>query len=586
MSSRVLAAVYGRGGYDRCGYQACLRPVTTTITTPAGLEVAVNLSNGQTIPHDGYTIVVTPLNGQGASFASVAFYVNGALAYTATPDTTGTARWLWKPGSLTSAKVKLVITDQKGNVTTQEFAVTVQGVQLITPTAASAANPPLKSGIAGVIQQAYRGAKQAINALPPPVVYSFPYILFVLLGANVLLLLLQAKRELREYHTLRGLLTRLQVMNEGKQTLTQLVSHYLRTPLTVMGGGIELLHKEPGAAVPATQLQAVAERIQTKVDGLINQTQAAQPITAASIVPVVKTERLWQRPALFLPLLLIAIIVLPFNYLAAHAGSFSISQVNLTAQLIIFGLLALASYQVFRRLQLRKRDARELQQLATAAKVDSEARDRLITVTVDTLNEDLQTVDTLSAALPASRASRFVHDGQQRLHKVLDTFAVAKRLRGGHVSEPSAATTLQSLVDDAVQPLRSIIEARHVTVAVSGSATLRVARLGLLTTVLTSLLDNAVAYSPERSTIEVNTRSDHQAMVVTVSDHGSGIPAHKLPLLFQPFSKAEGALTFTHEGMGFSLYLAKLIMTYLGGSITLDSTPGRGTTVQIQLASV
>jgi two-component system sensor histidine kinase EvgS len=55
--------------------------------------------------------------------------------------------------------------------------------------------------------------------------------------------------------------------------------------------------------------------------------------------------------------------------------------------------------------------------------------------------------------------------------------------------------------------------------------------------------------------------------------------------LFQPFSKAEGAEVFTHEGMGFSLYLDKLIMLYLGGDIQIQSEQGRGTQVTISLAA-
>ena len=54
-------------------------------------------------------------------------------------------------------------------------------------------------------------------------------------------------------------------------------------------------------------------------------------------------------------------------------------------------------------------------------------------------------------------------------------------------------------------------------------------------------------------------------------------------MLFQPFSKIEGFENFDHEGMGFSLYLDKLIMEYLGGSINLQSEENQGTTVDLKL---
>jgi signal transduction histidine kinase len=70
-----------------------------------------------------------------------------------------------------------------------------------------------------------------------------------------------------------------------------------------------------------------------------------------------------------------------------------------------------------------------------------------------------------------------------------------------------------------------------------------------------------------------------------VADNGQGIPTDKLNSLFQPFSKAEGAEVFTHEGMGFSLYLNKLIMMYLGGTIGIESAEGKGTQVTLSFAA-
>lgn len=103
---------------------------------------------------------------------------------------------------------------------------------------------------------------------------------------------------------------------------------------------------------------------------------------------------------------------------------------------------------------------------------------------------------------------------------------------------------------------------------------------------LFSLVDNAIAYSPDGSTVQVNASTSATESTLTVTDHGNGIQPGKLKILFQPFLKLEGAEAFNHEGMGFSLYLDKLIMTYLGGSIAMDSAPGKGTTVTLHLPAV
>jgi signal transduction histidine kinase len=573
------AEPYGRGGYNSCKYQACAHAATAQVTTPSGLDVSINLTNSQTIPYEGYTIIVTPLNGQGTSFSTVAFYIDGVLATTIAPDNTGTARWFWKPTTLGNATITMVVTDAQGGTVTKSFALSVVATSAPAAAPITSPAPPAKAtGLASVLQQAYNGAARAINALPSPVVYTFPYFLFVLLGVNVVLLVLQAKRELREYRTLQTLLSRARTIDETKRTLVQLVSHYLRTPLTLMQGGIEMLSKETGTAQASNALQAIAERMRQKIEGLISGAQTA-PLPVVSRGTAANAS-IWRHPGLLVPLILIAAIVIPFNYLATHAGSFSIGQVNLAVQAIIFVILVLTTYQVFRRLHLRQRDAHELQRVAATEAATNTARDELVTRTVQTLNNDLASIDVVVAPLKASQAAGFVHTGQQRLHEILGKFGVAANLQGGHSNAPFVSTTLDALLA-ATPNLAGKAQAKRITIAPSPRVPLYVQDAHLASIVLANTLDNAIAYSPEDSQVSLGITESADSNIVTITDHGSGIAPEKLPLLFHPFSKAEGAETFTHEGMGFSLYLSKLIMAYLGGSIALDSKPREGTTVTL-----
>jgi signal transduction histidine kinase len=97
-----------------------------------------------------------------------------------------------------------------------------------------------------------------------------------------------------------------------------------------------------------------------------------------------------------------------------------------------------------------------------------------------------------------------------------------------------------------------------------------------LTVVLQSLIDNAVASSAEGSQVTIEAKLTNNMAAISVTDHGAGLSEQQISSLFQPFVKIEGAETFNREGMGFSLYLDSLIMTYLGGSIDLESKPGSG----------
>ena len=70
---------------------------------------------------------------------------------------------------------------------------------------------------------------------------------------------------------------------------------------------------------------------------------------------------------------------------------------------------------------------------------------------------------------------------------------------------------------------------------------------------------------------------------ITVSDTGIGIPANQMHQLFTKFFRADNALLFQTTGSGLGLYVAKNIVANHGGTISIESREGRGTTATISL---
>jgi signal transduction histidine kinase len=588
----AAAAAYGRDSFGACDYQkVCPAIPVTESTLPSGLKIAVNLANGQTIPKSGYTIVVTPLNGAGSSFQKADFYIDGVLIQTSTPDDTGTARWFWDPAELPGTTIKVVVTGTDGSTVTQEFTVSI-GADNSAVGASAAAEPPVPKGVIATatqavshaLQQAYDSAKQAVRALPKPVAYGFPYALLALLAGNVLVLLLQAKRELSEYRTLQTLLARERGLTESKKMLISLIAHYLRTPLTVVLSGIDLLEAEGSQA--ASGLRQAGQQLHRRIEALLSQAPLLQSASTSPSGSGQATPSAWRQPGLFLPLVLTVALAVPFNYVARNAGTLTIGGVNLGVQLILFVLLALVSYQMFRRLQLHRRDGAQLRRLDTAERTTNRARDSFVAGIAGSLRPDVAQLDRLTTGLPASRAGGFILSGTARLHDVLTKLAIAGQLQGARSSEPTQQLPLNDLLDGIMKTLGTAAARQGVTVQTkTGAGPLPVRNPALLSFVLQSVLDNALAYSAEGGAVRVSNSTNAGTARIVIEDQGSGIPAAKLPLLFQPFSKAEGAEVFTHEGMGFSLYLDKLIMNYLGGGIALQSKAGQGTTVTLTLPS-
>ena len=101
----------------------------------------------------------------------------------------------------------------------------------------------------------------------------------------------------------------------------------------------------------------------------------------------------------------------------------------------------------------------------------------------------------------------------------------------------------------------------------------------LLPLVINNLLSNALKYSQQP--VDVRLRASHGGVVLTVCDHGIGIPAADLPHIFERFFRAGNAHKLAGSGIG--LHMVRQIVDLHGGSVQVDSVVGQGTTVTVHL---
>ncbi len=102
--------------------------------------------------------------------------------------------------------------------------------------------------------------------------------------------------------------------------------------------------------------------------------------------------------------------------------------------------------------------------------------------------------------------------------------------------------------------------------------------------VIINVMSNAIKYTPEGGQIRVSVqRNDDRSLRVAVTDNGIGIPAEDIPHLFERFYRVEKSRTQDAGGTGLGLAIAKELAEAHGGSISVESTVGKGTTVTIVL---
>jgi len=107
--------------------------------------------------------------------------------------------------------------------------------------------------------------------------------------------------------------------------------------------------------------------------------------------------------------------------------------------------------------------------------------------------------------------------------------------------------------------------------------------LNLLKRVLSNLIENAIKYSGERTTVSVKTWDDESWVYVEIKDNGVGIPEEDLENIFEKFYRVKNDASHTIKGSGLGLYLVKYFVDLHGGDISAESAFGEGTTFLIKL---
>jgi two-component system cell cycle sensor histidine kinase PleC len=107
----------------------------------------------------------------------------------------------------------------------------------------------------------------------------------------------------------------------------------------------------------------------------------------------------------------------------------------------------------------------------------------------------------------------------------------------------------------------------------------------LVSQALLNLLSNAVKFTPSGGQIRIAARrqSSDGDLLISVNDTGIGMAPEEIPRALEPFGQIDGTLTRRYDGTGLGLTITKVFVEMHGGTLTLDSEKGRGTTATMRL---
>jgi two-component system sensor histidine kinase SenX3 len=181
-------------------------------------------------------------------------------------------------------------------------------------------------------------------------------------------------------------------------------------------------------------------------------------------------------------------------------------------------------------------------------------------------------------------ASKMRQEAQRLTNLVQDLITLSRIQAVEPVPDPRPVA-LDTVVAEAVDRCRMRANARGITLASVGSRGLSV--LGdedLLVTALRNLLENAVAYSPEKTRVVITTSKTPEGHAeLSVADQGIGIPERDLERIFERFYRVDPARSRATGGTGLGLAIVKHVMAAHNGKVTVRSVEGAGSTFTLYI---
>ena len=174
----------------------------------------------------------------------------------------------------------------------------------------------------------------------------------------------------------------------------------------------------------------------------------------------------------------------------------------------------------------------------------------------------------------------FIDQQSAHLSQLVSNLLDAAKIEAGRMEIRRELVSLDALVARTLAQLRSAAEEKALTVETDLPADLPAVEgdEGYLGRVVANLVDNAIKFSEGGGTVTIRARTEGPELVVSVQDHGIGIPQDALSRLFERFYQANSSTTRSRGGTGLGLYISKQIVEAHGGRIWVESVVGQGST--------
>jgi two-component system OmpR family sensor kinase len=179
-------------------------------------------------------------------------------------------------------------------------------------------------------------------------------------------------------------------------------------------------------------------------------------------------------------------------------------------------------------------------------------------------------------------ALRRIRSESERMAELVDDLLVLARLDQGRPLE-QAPVDLVAVANDAVLDARAVAPDQPVTLEVPEAAVVVVGDEGRIRQVVANLLTNARVHTPDGTPVTVTVASDGTIARLMVADEGDGMEPDVSTRVFERFYRADPSRARDRGGSGLGLSIVAAVSEAHGGRAGVESAPGRGTRVTVEL---
>lgn len=173
----------------------------------------------------------------------------------------------------------------------------------------------------------------------------------------------------------------------------------------------------------------------------------------------------------------------------------------------------------------------------------------------------------------------------QRLGTIVDALTLLTKADAGQVTLELKSVCLDELVREAHEDAKILAQSQGIDVCLKDCEPVTVqGDRHRLRQLLLNLTDNAIKYNQANGTVTIRlARSSGKMAELTITNTGPGIPAEKLPRVFDRFFRCDESHNSAKDGCGLGLSIVQWIVSAHGGSVAISSEPGKITTVTVRL---